>query len=258
MLALGLTLLATPSTGSTGFPDPATGLPEATVGATVGATAGATTRATAGELHARHDALGSETWFDSISVSGWPDEDRDGYASGLSVTLDADTTGRRIEAYARLALSGSDGVERLLYDTTRFTLQGRSSQDRVDAELDLLDAFPTDRYDLVIELRDERSGALLDVVDRGMFVNLGGIALEDAWRDGRHAGGAPVNDAPTHGHGSSSYVAVDYAGAGGPLAIAFLAVLAALRRHRACATARMTDRATARRTTSSTNVAHSA
>jgi len=215
MLALALTLLAIPSTGSTTSPDPATGL--------VGATAGA--------LHARHDALGSATWFDRISVSARPDRDRDGYASGLSVTLDADTTGRRVEAYARLALSGSDGVERLLYDTTRFTLQGRISQDRVDVELDLLDAFPADRYDLVVELRDERSGALLDVVDRGVFVNLGGIALEDAWRDGRHAGGVPVNDAPTHGHGSSSYVAVDYAGSAGPLATALLAALVALRRH---------------------------
>jgi|GEM_PF-3409372 len=180
--------------------------------------------------------FGDDVWIDSVSVSRGPDRDRDGFASGLQVSFDADTDGPDIEAYARLSLSGSGGVERLLYDTAPFWLHQRSSQDRIDVELDLLDRFAADRYDLLIELRQVRRDALLDVVDRRVFANLGGIALEDARRDGR------IADDPfrigyqtgysSGGQASSSYVAVDYAGAGGPWGLAALIALALWRRCR--------------------------
>jgi len=178
-----------------------------------------------------------EAWIDSIRVSTGPDRDRDGFASGLEVSIDADTGGDEIQAFARLSLSGSDGVERILYDTGSIWLRGRSAQDRLEVELDLLDRFPADRYDLLIELRDVRRDALLDVVDRTVFTNLGGIALEDARRDGRIADDPPAGGHHgghvTDGRTSSGYVAVDYAGAGGPVGLLGLIGLAVLHRRRA-------------------------
>lgn len=202
-----------------------------------------------------HDAL-PDTWIDRVDVTRWPDHDGDGFASGLSVLVDADTllsSTQRI--FLRLSLTGSDGVERLLHDSSEQRLDGRGDADRVEVEFDLIDAFPTDRYDLVVELRDADRDTFLDVVDRTVLDGLGNLALEDAWRDGRlrddpvHTGHDPhyydhgyddgYSVAYTVGytssgydHGGSSYVAAEYAGAGGPLALLGLAGLALLRGRR--------------------------
>jgi len=194
-----------------------------------------------------HDAL-PDTWIDRVDITLWPDHDGDGHASGLSVLVDADTLlAAPQHVFLRLSLSGSDGVERLLHDSSRQRLDGQGDADRVEVEFDLLDAFPTDRYDLVVELRDAERDTFLDVVDRSVLYGLGDLALEDAWRDARLADDPPHADqgghVDHHGYGytvgytdshpdSGSYVAVEYGGAGGPLGGIALLGLLTWRRYR--------------------------
>lgn len=168
-----------------------------------------------------------DVWIIDIGTLLVTDRDRDGWFSRLEISIDADvdvrgsTNGyRNALVFAVISLTDSNGFERLVFESERFEVIGRSFTDRYRVELDLRDDFPEDRYDLVVELRDAFTEDLLDVVDASDFSNARNLPLEDAVRDGR------VQDDPIIG----SFVAVEYTGATGPMMLMAGTLLCWLRR----------------------------
>ncbi len=183
-----------------------------------------------GHVFDTSDPFGS-VWINDVGTWLDVDRDRDGWFSRFAVSIDADVaddddgygygySDNEARVFARLSLTDSRGIERLLYESARFDLYGRNSSDRYRIELDLREAFDQDFYDIVVELYDARSEQLMDVVDARDFRTLENLPLEDAIRDGRVA---------DDGY-SDSYVAVEYAGASGPLGLLLATSLTIWRR----------------------------
>ncbi len=157
----------------------------------------------------------SDVWINEVGSLLDIDRDRDGWFSRFVISIDADVYSDRhrdnaflfadeASVYVRLSLTDSSGVENLLYDSDVFDVYGTSGGDRHRIELDLRGAYPEDRYDMVVELRDAFNDQLLDVVDAGDFRTLDDLPLEDARRDGRIGNDDTVQDV----------VAFEYAGGG--------------------------------------------
>lgn len=191
-----------------------------------------------------------EAWFNDIGVRLDVDRDRDGYFSRFVLSLDVDQESwkadghesahdaglgsTRLDVYVRLGLYDGDGRELLVYDSNTFEVSGTSSYEDYRIEIELLDDYPADAYDLVLELRDRRTDVLLDVVDGGDFRTLRNLPLEDARRDGHVRddgyGGGVSYYVGASSHGDNSYAAVEYAGGLGPFGLLAAGMVLAYRR----------------------------
>ena len=182
------------------------------------------------------------TWIDSVEVRLAGDRDGDGYHSSLAVTLDVDTEHGFAEVYASVALVDGYGGVAAAHDTSAFGVEGRARWDATTVEFELLDDFPSDRYDLYVEVRDAYRGDALDGVGANEFASLASFRLEGTRRDGYGHGteigfGVGFSSGYSTGYSSyggyyggprddyysSSYGAVSYAGAADPFGLAALA-----------------------------------
>ncbi|WJG10075.1 choice-of-anchor H family protein [Aliiglaciecola sp. LCG003] len=121
----------------------------------------------------------SDFWIYDAFVSLDYDRDYDGYYSRFTVEFDADTIYTQAEVYARLYLARGEVFEEY-HTTSLFLINGDSSTDSFVVESELISGFPTDDYEVLIELYDGYSDELLVTFDGYNDVDLTLLPLESS------------------------------------------------------------------------------
>jgi len=162
-------------------------------------------------LDERHIWVGNDIWINDIGTLLFKDRDRDGYFSGFSLTVDADTHYSQADVYLTINIQHPQGELERLHTTGVFSLYRHSLTDEYRVEIELVQNYPLANYDLYIELIDANNGRLLDNVGADTLSNLSGLPLEDEESDIQLSPLTPVNDEPLV---SSEIRVVEYGGAG--------------------------------------------
>jgi hypothetical protein len=118
-------------------------------------------------------------WIYDAWVDFYADEDRDGYFNHFSVEFDADTEFSNAQVYARLYL-GTDEVFSEFHTTSTFNIFDDGSNDSFVVESELLSGFPSNNYEVLIELYDAYSDELVAVYDGNDDADLYLLPLESA------------------------------------------------------------------------------
>ncbi|MFT5675250.1 MAG: hypothetical protein ACI808_001180 [Paraglaciecola sp.] len=134
---------------------------------------------TARSLSARPQVqnLDHEFWIYDAVVTLYSDADYDGYYHHFSVEFDADTIFEHADVYARLYLSSGD-VFQEYHTTSVFHIDGESELDSFEVDSELLSGFPTDDYEVLIELYDAFSDELVATLDGNDDADLYFLSLE--------------------------------------------------------------------------------
>ena len=144
--------------------------------------------------------LNDVAWITGIGTLLYHDSDNDGYHSGFSLTVDADTSRNITDVYVSIDLQGYYGRRERLHTSRIFSLYGRTLTDEYQIDIDLLQQYPADEYDLTIELHDAYDSRVLDRVGASDFSNLSALPLESEDLDYIHdprpvqSSYLPVND----------------------------------------------------------------
>jgi hypothetical protein len=130
--------------------------------------------------HTQHNDV-----FDIFSASSLliTDTDYDGYYHKFSITFDADVTANYAEVYAQLYLSRNGGPWQHYFTTEDFVIHGDSNQDSYEVITNLAADYPSDTYDVLIDLYvvgDDLPVASFSDSDSN---ELYALPLEDAHRD---------------------------------------------------------------------------
>lgn len=177
--------------------------------------------------------LDEGAWLNDIGTLLYSDFDGDGYFSGLSLSIDADSDYSSYDVYAVITISGAlDGsasyLTEQLHTTLPFTVYGRSATDEYRVDIDLVRNYTADIYDLQVLLVDAHDNRVLDSVDAFDFRNLSSLPLESADNQSFDApSSVPPQNAP-----NDDIVVTEYTGSSGVTFFALL-MMAVLFRHRA-------------------------
>jgi hypothetical protein len=127
----------------------------------------------------------ADHWIYDADVVLFDDYDNDGFYRFLSVRIDADTIRDSAYVFAELYLS-ADGLTWEHYHTTDdFLIGGETSDDEIYVETELSSGYPTDYYDLLIELYDADFETYSDEFGPNQSDGMALLALEDATQDPR-------------------------------------------------------------------------
>lgn len=142
-------------------------------------------------------------WIFSADVVLFHDDDGDGYFHGIDLLFDADTVFNVANVYAAVYLSLAGGPWNEYAVTDTFTLFGTSANDEYNLVTELMSAYPSGDYDLLIELFDANDGLLLASFGPDDTSALAFLPLEDFNRD------APVVEQQvsiSHGGGGAASI----------------------------------------------------
>ena len=117
-------------------------------------------------------------WITGIGTLLYHDSDNDGYHSGFSLTIDADTSMNFMDVYVTIDLQSYSGLRERLHTSSNYSLYGRTLTDEYQIDIELLQNYPTDEYDLTVELHDVYDHRVLDRVSARDFSNLSALPLE--------------------------------------------------------------------------------
>ncbi|WP_416306738.1 choice-of-anchor H family protein [Neptunicella sp. SCSIO 80796] len=135
-------------------------------------------------------------WIYDAWVTLEKDTDYDGYYHNIILEFDADTVYAHASVYARLYLSsGGDFYE--YHTTDYFHIDGENSQDSYVVETDLLEGFPPNDYELLIELYDTDTDELVATLDGYDDADLYLLPLES--NNHEHRSGGQVTVTTEHG-----------------------------------------------------------
>ncbi|MET1254666.1 choice-of-anchor H family protein [Aliikangiella maris] len=124
--------------------------------------------------HNAHNFVIYEAWT-SLDY----DHDGDGYYSEFTVNFDPNYSGGYAEVFADLYLSKNGGPWVLYKTTDTFTIYGNDSDDYYSVTTRLNYDFPTDHYDVLIDLYEYGDPDFVDTVDADIFNSLYALPLED-------------------------------------------------------------------------------
>ncbi|WP_394147530.1 choice-of-anchor H family protein [Shewanella atlantica] len=131
------------------------------------------------------------------------DNDFDGFYQTFSVTFDADLIGfgsyERADVYAELYLSRNGGPWVHYYSTDIFTIIGDSADDDFEVLTTLHTGYPTDHYDVLIDLYEVGFDDIVATISSDDTDNLYALPLESSDRDAVYIG-----DSSSEGHGGGS------------------------------------------------------
>jgi hypothetical protein len=116
-------------------------------------------------------------WFHDVWLSLNTDYDYDGFASGFTLEFDIDSFFNQTRVYAVVYLGTGNRFESL-YTTQSFNLISDSSNDRVTLDFELATGYPTNDYNVLIEVFDANTHGLLTYVDDTNFAALYLVPLE--------------------------------------------------------------------------------
>ncbi|MFK7888911.1 MAG: choice-of-anchor H family protein [Gammaproteobacteria bacterium] len=111
------------------------------------------------------------------------DDDADGFFYGLDVFFDVDTDFDSAFVYAALYLSLNGGPWELYYTTDDFEINGAIADDEYVVETELFDGYPTDFYDVLVEIYDADFGDFVAEFGPADSSALAVLPLEDQLRD---------------------------------------------------------------------------
>lgn len=111
------------------------------------------------------------------------DDDADGFFYGLDVFFDVDTDFQSAFVYAALYLSLNGGPWELYYTTEDFEINGAIADDEYLVETELFEGYPTDYYDVLIEIYDADFGDFVAEFGPADSAALSVLPLEDQIRD---------------------------------------------------------------------------
>ncbi len=111
------------------------------------------------------------------------DFDADGYYSGFTVSFDADVASGSALVYAEIYISQNGGDWEYLAETSNFEIFG-DEVDEIDLSLSLLSEFPTNEYDILIDLFEVGVSGIAATADPSTDADLYALPLEDAGYDG--------------------------------------------------------------------------
>ena len=175
--------------------------------------------------------LHRDIWITNIGTLLYKDDDQDGYFSGFSLTIDADTEYSHADVYVAIDVQRPEGERERLHTTGTFSLYGNSIADEYRVEIELVSNYPIGDYDLFVSLIDANNDAIVDQVDAYDMSNLSRLPLESEDVDNDPT---PLN--PTHPVQPQQINAdirvVEYSGAGSAWLLLALGIPALLRRTR--------------------------
>lgn len=157
--------------------------------------------------------FGSDFWIADIGTLLYRDADRDGYFSGFSLTIDADTQYSHAEVYAAIDMQLPQGTRERLHTTGTFNLYGNSLTDEYRIDIELVQNYPIGHYDLFVNLVDAYDHSVLDTVDASEFSNLSGLPLESEDMDHQPQTSHPVTPATTTPNNNTNIRVTEYSGA---------------------------------------------
>lgn len=103
-------------------------------------------------------------WFYDAWMTLYTDRDYDGYYTSFDLEFDADTNYYQAPVYAIIYLGTNDYYE-AFHVTSVFNLYSDSSDDSVLLESELLSGYPSNDYDILIELIDAQTDRVLATID---------------------------------------------------------------------------------------------
>ena len=177
-----------------------------------------------------HHWFDSDTWITDIGTLLYRDDDGDGYYSGFSLTIDADTHYHRADIYAAIDIQRVVGTRERLHTSQTFTVYNDSNADEYRIDIDLLSNYAAGDYDLHIDIHDAYNHTVLDSVGAALFSNLSRLPLEssdleyhviDEHEYDQNSSQQPVND---------DIRVVEYTGSSGIPVLLFLLVAGLMRR----------------------------
>jgi hypothetical protein len=119
-----------------------------------------------------------EAWITNIGLLLYNDADNDGYFAGFSLSVDADTSYSNTDVYLSIDMQRSFYQVESLHTSEVFPLYGQSAADEYRIDIELVNNYPQDQYDLIIELRDAYTRQVLESVSWADFSNLRALPLE--------------------------------------------------------------------------------
>lgn len=125
-----------------------------------------------------NDHRDPEVWIASVGTLLFDDTDEDGYFSGFSLSIDADVEWGHTDVYLNIYLQEQGYENRLFHTSSAYTIYDNSESDEYGIEVELLDNYPANLYDIQIDLHDAHSYEILDSVSSVEMQNLGGLPLE--------------------------------------------------------------------------------
>lgn len=111
------------------------------------------------------------------------DDDGDGFFYGLDVFFDVDTDFASAFVYAALYLSLNGGPWELYYTTDDFEINGAIADDEYLVQTELFEGYPTDFYDVLIEVYDADFGDFVAEFGPNDTSGLALLPLEDQLLD---------------------------------------------------------------------------
>jgi len=189
--------------------------------------------ASAGSNSYHHSWLDQETWITDIGTLLYRDDDKDGYFSGFSLTVDADTYFQQAQIYASIGLQRAYGQRERLHTTANFTIYSNELSDEYRIDIDLLSNYQAGEYDLFIDLHDAYDHRLLDSVSAMDFSNLFRLPLESEDLDRYYESEQGAD--PVHHHNpsttpvNSDIRVVEYAGSSGFFLLMAMLAMVSLR-----------------------------
>ena len=127
-----------------------------------------------------------DVWLHQLTSETYQDIDQDGYFQNLSLSFDLDTRFISQDVLIEVWLQGSAGDDRLLYisDTIELYLDSTSDSQRIDIQL--LENYQSDYYDIQLVVIDSSSGREIFRVDGFDNDQLQNLPLEGQSSDQFH------------------------------------------------------------------------
>ena len=119
----------------------------------------------------------TDFWIYDAWTSLDVDVDLDGYYHQFTVEFDADTVYASAWVYARIYLGRGDIFDEI-YTTSVFMINGEDSDDSLVIENELISGFPSDEYEVLIELYDADYDDLVAITDGYSDADLSFLSLE--------------------------------------------------------------------------------
>ncbi|MCL1073690.1 choice-of-anchor H family protein [Shewanella dokdonensis] len=124
------------------------------------------------------------------------DDNYDGFFHSFSLDIDADVYGAEptesVPVYAEIYLSRNGGDWLHLYTTDVFYLQGNSSYDSYQVSTALETGYPSDHYDVLIDLYEVGYSDIVATISSDELNSLYALPLQSRDRDNYDNGGAIV------------------------------------------------------------------
>lgn len=171
---------------------------------------------------------GGDIWITDIGTLLYIDDDQDGYFSGFSLTIDADTDYSHADVYATIDVRRSQGERERLHTTGSFSIYGNSLTDEYRIDIELVRNYPIGDYDLFVNLVDANDHAVLDTVGANDISNLSRLPLESEEFDNDPAPITPVTQIHSSTTNSNIRV-VEHSGAGSAWLLLALGIPAIIR-----------------------------